>query len=273
MKPVLIAVAAYLLITNAQASFTMEIIGHRGASHAAPENTLAAVNLAWERGADAVEIDVFLTKDGRIVVIHDANTKKLAGRDRKVIDQTLAELKALDVGRWKGEQWADERIPTLEEVLATVPDGKRLLIEIKSGPEIVPKLKRLIETAGKKPGQTAIIGFSLATVKQVKRELPRLKVYWVVALKRDKVTRKWSPAVESLIRQARAANLDGLDVGRAEVIDRPYVQKVRQAGLGFYVWTVNSIKEARRLKEIGVDGIATDRPGWMRDHLLARWPK
>src|SRR5438445_6957075 len=109
----------------------MEIIAHRGASYDAPENTLASVKLAWEQKADAVEIDVHLSKDGSIVVIHDANTSKVAGVRKRVSDQTLAELKGLDVGRWKGPKWASERIATLDEVLATVPERKRLFIEIK----------------------------------------------------------------------------------------------------------------------------------------------
>src|SRR6266446_92874 len=102
----------------------MKIIAHRGASHDAPENTLAAVNLAWQQGADAVEIDVHLSSDGEIVVIHDDNTRKTAGLRKKVSAQTLAELKALDVGRWKHSKWAGESIATFAEVLENVPADK-----------------------------------------------------------------------------------------------------------------------------------------------------
>ena len=84
-------------------SDAVEIIGHRGASEDAPENTLAAFRLAWTQNADAAETDVYLSKDGEIVVIHDANTRRVGGRNRKVVDQTVAELKQLDIGRWKGE--------------------------------------------------------------------------------------------------------------------------------------------------------------------------
>jgi len=99
----------------------VEIIAHRGASHDAPENTLAAVNLAWQQNADAVEIDVHLSRDGQIVVIHDENTRKTAGLNKNVSEQTLAELRRLDVGRWKGRQWAGEKIPVLAEVLGALP--------------------------------------------------------------------------------------------------------------------------------------------------------
>src|ERR1043166_6151700 len=95
----------------------MEIIAHRGASHEAPENTLAAVQLAWEQGADAVEIDVHQSRDEHIIVIHDAHTRKTAGVMRRVRSQTLEEPTALDVGRWKHRRWAGQRIPTLAQVL------------------------------------------------------------------------------------------------------------------------------------------------------------
>ena len=103
----------------------VEIVAHRGASHDAPENTLPALRLAWEQGADASEFDVYLTKDGRVAVIHDKDTKRVAAVDKRVADQTLAELKALDVGRWKAPRFAGTTVPTLEEMLADVPDGKQ----------------------------------------------------------------------------------------------------------------------------------------------------
>ena len=120
----------------------MEIIAHRGASHDAPENTLAAIRLAWQQEADAVEVDVQLSKDGKLVVIHDDNTKRSGRFARKVNAQTLDELRKLDVGRWKGKRWAGEKIPTLAAVLATVPDGKRLFVEFKCGPDGIPEFKR-----------------------------------------------------------------------------------------------------------------------------------
>ena len=113
------------------------------------------------RGADAAEFDVYLSKDGKIVVIHDKDTKRTAGVDKSVVGKTLEELRLLDVGSWKNAKYAGERIPTLVEVLATVPSGKRVFIEVKCGPEIVPELKRDIARAKLKPEQTAIISFCL----------------------------------------------------------------------------------------------------------------
>ncbi len=95
------------------------IIAHRGESYDAPENTLASINLAWQRDADAVEIDVRLSKDNKVVVFHDKTTRRLGGRNESVKNQTLEELKELDVGSWKSEKYKNEKIPTLTEVLAT----------------------------------------------------------------------------------------------------------------------------------------------------------
>src|SRR5258708_12015509 len=91
----------------------MEIIAHRGASHDAPENTLAAIQLAWQQGADAVEVDVQLSKDGKLVVIHDDNTKRSGGLARKVGAQTLEELGRLDLGSLKGKRGPGDKIPNL----------------------------------------------------------------------------------------------------------------------------------------------------------------
>jgi glycerophosphoryl diester phosphodiesterase len=245
----------------------VEIIGHRGASHDAPENTLASVNLAWQQDADAVEIDVFLSRDGRIVALHDKTTKRLAGVDRPVSAQSFDELRKLDVGRWKGERFAGEQIPALAEVLATIPEGKRLFIEIKCGPEIVPELQRDLEAAGTSPQQTAVISFSLDTVAAVKRALPKLDCLWIVELEPDERTGRLTPEVGELIDRAQSAGLDGLDIGNTPPVDREFVSTVKAAKLGLYVWTVNDAAAARRLRDLGVDGLTTDRPAWLREQL------
>lgn len=246
----------------------VEIIGHRGASYDAPENTLASVDLAWRQGADAVEIDVWLSRDGRIVAIHDKATKRVAGVDRPVARQTLEELRRLDVGRWKNERFAGERIPTLSEVLATIPDNRRLFIEIKCGPEIVPALERDLAAAGKQPEQTAVISFSLETVTAVKQAREDLECFWIVELKPDEQSGQLKPAVAELVEQTVAAELDGLDIGNSPPIDAAFVTAVKDAGLELYVWTVNDPAAAKRFVELGVDGLTTDRPGWLREKLL-----
>ena len=172
VNPLVLLVASMLFVgaSCACSSETM-FIAHRGASHDAPENTLASVNLAWERGADGVEIDVYLSKDGVIVAIHDDTTKRTGGKDMKVKDQTLEELKRLDVGSFKGEKWAGEKIPTLKEVLDTVPDGGCLFVEVKCGKEIVSVLAGLLDGSGLDADRAVVIGFDLDTMAAVKKEM------------------------------------------------------------------------------------------------------
>jgi glycerophosphoryl diester phosphodiesterase len=267
----LLFVAALLTLAFATSqSDAVEIIGHRGASHDAPENTLAAFRLAWTQNADAAETDVYLSKDGEIVVIHDATTQRVGGRNRKVAAQTLAELKELDIGAWKGEQWSGEQIPTLAELLEIIPEGKRLFIEIKCGPEIAPRLVQVLDSAHKRPEQTCLISFSYEVMQRVKKELPLLRCYWIVQLKRNPETGRWSPPLQEIVRKTKEAGLDGIDFGDAPVIDREFVAKVKQAGLGVYIWAVDSTKEAGRLEQAGVDGITTNRPGFLKEYFRGR---
>jgi len=242
-----------------------EIIAHRGASFDAPENTLASIQLGWQQNADAVEIDVQFSKDGHIVVIHDDNTRKTAGVRKKVSAQTLEELKALGVGRWKHAKWADERILTLAEAFATVPDGKRLFVEIKCGAACIPKFVEDFKASGKAPAQVVPIGFALETMRQLKRALPDLEVCWIAEFKRT--VRGWSPTAEKLVAQAIEADLDGLDVSGKGPVNATFVRKVHDAGLTLYIWTVDSPAKAKQLIAAGVDGITTNKPGWLRSKL------
>lgn len=245
----------------------VEIVGHRGASYEAPENTLAAIRLAWEQQADAVEFDVWLSRDGQIVLIHDKDTGRTGGLKKGVVEQTAEELRQLDVGTWKAPRFAGERIPLLSEALTTIPAGKRVFIEIKCGPEIVPELKRVLTAAGRPAAETALISFQAPVIAACKQALPQYKAYWIVGLKRDKETGAWPHTAESLIRTAKELRADGLDLQAVELIDRPFGEAVRGAGLELYVWTVNDVPLARAMLAAGVQGITTDRPGWLRAEL------
>lgn len=244
-----------------------EIIAHRGASHAAPENTLASLNLGWQQGADAGECDIHLTKDGHLVVIHDDDTRRTTGVASKVSQQTLAQLRTLDAGRWKAPKWAGEKIPTLTEALATIPRGKRLFIEIKSGPKSIPVLARTLRHSRVPLKSVVIIGFSLRLLTLAKRALPKVPVYWAADTRRAGRRRVWTIPVEELISRTQRAGLDGLDVDATGPIDAAFVARVHAARLRLCVWTVNTAARARRLAAAGVDGITTDQPGWLREQL------
>ncbi len=256
--------ALLLSVCLSATSHTMEIVAHRGASHDAPENTLVAFRLGWEQQADATELDIHLTQDGQIVVLHDANTKRTAGVDKPVAAQTLAEVRALDAGSWKGPQWKGEKIPTLAEALATIPEDKRMFIEIKCGPEVLPELERVLQSSDTKSEQLVLVGFNYATMRQAKERFSHLPVLWIVGYNK---TSDQSPAIEELIEKAKAGGLDGLDLDFHFPIDAAFVAKVKAAGLQLHVWTVDKADIARKLAAAGVDGITTNRPGWLREQL------
>ncbi len=255
----------FVIATFQQSTIAAEIVGHRGASGDAPENTLASVNLAWEQNADGVEIDIYLTKDQEIVAFHDKTTKRTGGGlDKRIDEQTLAELKKHDAGRWKNVKYSGERIPTLMEILPTIPEGKRLFIEIKCGVEILPILKEQLIKAGKKPAQTAIISFSIDVVRESKKMMPELQTYWIAGFKQDKETKIWEPEVKSLIAKAKQAKVDGLDLMYCPVLTHEAIKSIKKANLGIYVWTVNSKQDVLDCIDKGIQGITTDYPGKMK---------
>jgi glycerophosphoryl diester phosphodiesterase len=242
----------------------VEIIAHRGASYDAPENTMASLRLGWQRHAD-VELDVYLSKDNRMVVIHDISTKRTAGGvDLKVKESSADQLRALDVGSFKGKEFAGERIPFLAEVVQAIPPKQKLYIEIKCGKEILPALRQLLVESGKM-SQIVIIGFDLETVAESKKQID-VPTYWLKGTDKDKKTEQWIPHNPKLVQTARDKGLDGLDVHFAGVTGE-LVQAAKAAGQKLYVWTVDDPAEARRLVRLGVDGITTNRPDWLRKHL------
>ena len=132
------------------------IIAHRGVSHDAPENTLASVNLAWERNADAAEVDVHQSKDNRIMVIHDGDTKRTTGKKMVIRESMSPALRSLDASNGM-DQFKGERIPFLEEVIATVPNGKILFIEVKTDTVIIPYL---VEVLASSPNKSRLVVIS-----------------------------------------------------------------------------------------------------------------
>jgi glycerophosphoryl diester phosphodiesterase len=245
-----------------------EIVAHRGASFSAPENTLPSFELAWKEGADAIEGDFYLTKDGKIICTHDETTERLTGgADNRVIaESTFDDLRQLDVGSWKGEQWKGVRMPSLDEVLATIPAGKKLLIEIKCGPEIVPSLKATVE--GRSAEQLRIISFNADVIAACSRELPAIKAFWLTGYKeKTEGSGDWQPTFDSVMKTLHQTKASGLDTNAHETIDETLVQQLRAADLEFHVWTVDDPVVAKRFAELGVDSITTNRPEWLRQQL------
>jgi glycerophosphoryl diester phosphodiesterase len=248
------------------------IVAHRGASHDAPENTLAAFELAWEKQADAIEADFYVTKDRQIVCIHDDTTKRVSPQHPELIvaETTANELQKIDVGSWKHPRFAAQRIPTLEQVIATVPDGKQIFVEIKCGPEILPILKLKLTASDLKSEQIVIICFNKDVVSQCRKMMPQYKANWLTSYKQGEVTGKWKPTRADVLNTLDRTAATGLGTnGNLEVIDEPFVGAVKAAGLEFHVWTINDADQARVFKSLGVRSVTTDRPAFIRNAIGA----
>ncbi len=267
-KTTFLPTLAATVMLGLSSSSATEIIGHRGASFDAPENTLASFKLGYAQNADADELDIYLTTDGKVVVIHDGDTARTSGVTNKVAKSSSEQLRRVDVGgwgKWKGQGFS-EKVPFLDEVLPLIPEGKRLFIEIKCGPEVLPALQQVLARCGKKPQQTVIIGFGYETMEQAKAKFPGLQVLWLAG--KNNKTKKYPP-VEELIQKTKAAKLDGLDLESGFPIDKGFVDKVHAAGLKLYTWTVDDVAVARKEAAAGVEGITTNRPQWLREQLAA----
>lgn len=264
----------------------VEIIAHRGMGQAKvvpdapPENTLAAVRAAWAAGADAVEIDVHLTQDDELIVIHDGTTDRTTGRSHRVAATRREELRMLDAGSWKGAAWAGEKLPILEEVLETVPEGKRLFVELKAGPQIVPALVRAVAASGRPKEQIAVISFNIDTMTAAKRALPEARSYLLVAFEADYQRGGWEVRyhagpdfrtvrgpldLDALIALCTASGLDGLDASFCQPLS--LAARAKAAGLDLVAWTVNDADIARSLLLQGIRSITTDRPGALRAEI------
>jgi glycerophosphoryl diester phosphodiesterase len=258
------AFAAILTAAMASAADLPLLVAHRGASHAAPENTLAAFRLAWEEGADGIEGDFCLSSDGKVVCIHDKDTKRVAGKELVVAETPWEELSKLDVGSWKSPAYAGERMPLLADVLDTLPPGKRFFLEVKCGPEIVPALKKVLAEKGADAARVTIISFNADVIAAARKELPAYQAHWICDLKEfaDPGQRR---AYE---KQLAACGSQGLQFKAASPVEGPWLAGLRAKGLLLTSWTVDDVALAKKMIGFGVHHITTNRPGPLRRELM-----
>ncbi|HXB73962.1 MAG TPA: glycerophosphodiester phosphodiesterase family protein [Candidatus Acidoferrales bacterium] len=268
----------------------IEIIAHRGAGQGfvqpdtAPENTLPAFAYAWscEVNADAAEADIHLTRDGQIVVIHDVTTDRTTNARWVVATHTLAELRSLDAGSWKAPRFAGIRLPALEDVIETIPEGKRLFTEIKTGPQIAGRLAQVLRHSGRKPNQMPLISFNIDSIRHAKEMLPDHECYLLVsfdAVPSENTTYyQEGPDSRAVIRPAGPSGLDalmdlvdqaGLDGVDFSLAHPPSLRtRLRDRLFKAVVWTVNDVETARQMASEGIGSITTDVPKQMRAGML-----
>lgn len=263
------AMGLLFICASLQSGFGQMITAHRGASHDAPENTLAAFKLAWEQGADAIEGDFYLTADSQIVCIHDADTLRTAGIKKIIAQTTLDELRQLDAGTWKNPRFQGEKIPTFAEVMQCIPTGKAFVIELKTDPSIVPVLERELKRLQPDPSSLLIIAFNAETIAACKKAFPEIKAHWLTSFKRSNGIGPWTPTAKQIIDTVKKTGADGVGMkGERAVIDNSFVESLASGGVSdFHVWTIDSPADAQYFQGLGASGITTNRPAYIRQTL------
>jgi glycerophosphoryl diester phosphodiesterase len=258
------------------------VFAHRGSSVAEPEHTLAAYLRAIKEGADGVECDVRLTRDGHLVCVHDRRLKRTSNGHGLVSTSTLAELNELDFGSWHPGPGEDDdlmydvtdggraRILTLDRLLGTVYDANRpmrLLIETKHptryGPaveeQVVGALRRygLHEPRSGQPVEVTLMSFSALAVRRTRRLAPRLPTVMLMNL---------LPAALLGRRLPFGSQIGGPGV-RLLRAHPEVAHRLHERGHQVYVWTVNESADLDLMIELGVEGVISDRPGFIRRRL------
>ena len=229
------------------------VIAHRGASSYAPENTLAAFDLALQMGVSQFELDVHLSSDSHVVVIHDDSLKRTTNADGRVNSHILAALKALDAGSWFGTQFVDEQIPSLDEVLARYKGRVHLHIELKGeSTTLASRTAGLIRKHGME-GQVTITSFHKERLEEIRRYAPELPTAWLVIAART-----------SIIEQARQLGLSQL-CPLANFVTANLVKRIHNEGLIVRAWGVKTEKLMHKVVLAGVDGMTVNFP----DKLIA----
>ena len=251
-------------LANAQ-----NIVAHRGASYDAPENTVAAMELAFEQGADGVEADFYLSSDGHIVCNHDKDTERTAGVKHVIVETPLEVLRKLDVGAWKNEKYRGEMMPTFAEIAETIPAGTKFIIELKVGPEIVAPLKEALAKTDLEDDQILIICFNEKTVAECKKLLPNLKCHWLTGYKKDEKTGEFKPSLAEVVATLERSHADGLgSQGDINYVNAEFLEDLCDEGhCEFHVWTIDDPKVAQYYQKLKPWGITTNRPGFIREQL------
>lgn len=230
------------------------LFAHRGASAHAPENTLPAFELALLQGADGVELDVKLTADGHVIVMHDTTVDRTTDGHGRVRDLTLADFRKLDAGSYYAETFRGTKVPTLDDVFEAI--GQECVINVELTNYTTPHdslVDKVCELVKRHSLQNRILfssffGFNLKRAAQLLPEVPR----GLLAL--DGWKGAWARSFGFMFGEYQALHPHITDA------NAPQVSRVHQLKRRIHVWTANTAEEVTRLKNWGVDGIFTDDP-------------
>ncbi len=243
---VLTGIFSYVVIEYADMEDQVAVTAHRGSSRKAPENTLAAIEMAVRDGADFAEIDVQETADGVVVLLHDADLMRIAGVDKKIWAVRYDEINTLDVGSWFSPDFADQRIATLRQAIEAARGRIRLNIELKFNghdQKLAERVAEIVRSESFEP-QCVVTSLEYDGLTEAKRHNGRLEAGLIVFRALGDVTR---------------LDVDFLSVN-ADNVNHDLVERVRRHGKNLHVWTVNDVRKMSAMIDLGVDNIITDEP-------------
>ncbi len=232
----------------------IRVTSHRGFSRYVPENTLTAVEKAMEEQADSIEVDVRVTKDGELVLLHDNNLKRTTGVNKKIWNVDYGEVSLLDAGSWMDEAYAGTRIPTLREVFELCKGKVNLNLDLKyrsAAEGLVEKVVALIEEY-EMEWQCVITSTSLTVLENVKELNPDIRTGYIT--------------YQIYQGYYNNGNIDFFSI-KSNLATKTVTREVHKNGKAIHVWTVNSENELERMKMIGVDNIITDDPSYAKEVL------
>lgn len=231
------------------------VIGHRGAAGEAPENTLRSFALAFEQGAEGIELDVHITKDGEIVVCHDTTLDRTTNGSGLICEKNLDEIKELDAGSWFSDAFIGERVPLLREVFEIVPRGFLINVEVKHAYEglMEKALLSFLRESGRME-DVVISSFDHKVIQRIKLAEPDVKVGLLYAA--------------NLIDHAAYAQQIGVEVHSLHPYHHHFEKEdgdaAAGAGLATYPYTVNVTRDFKKMIDAGVTGIITDFPAKLK---------
>jgi glycerophosphoryl diester phosphodiesterase len=229
-------------------------VAHRGASAYAPENTISAFRKAIEIGVDCIELDVHICRSGEVIVMHDDTLDRTTNLSGKISEMTLEEIRRADAGAWFDEEFRDEPVPTLEEALEFIGDEAVTVVEVKDE-WIAPQVVEIIERM-KAREKVVVISFHPRVLKEIRDMGVPIPTGLLVGGK---------PQEDEISRAMRLLEIaSGIGVGMISLdhhLVRPNLAyEVRRRGFGLWAWTVDEVDRMRKLIEIGVVGITSNRP-------------
>lgn len=248
------------------------ILAHRGASAYAPENTIAAFRLARELGADGIELDVQLTRDKVPIVIHDDTVDRTTDGHGRVCDLTIAEIAQLDAGSWKTEDYRGEPIPTLAQVFDALSDWLKpvgreraglINVELKTEWILTDGLEREVLNLIARYGiqeRIVLSSFSPLSLYRAKKINPRLRRGML-----------YDPSEAIYLRRAWLRPFVAPQTMHPEhvMVDAKFMEWAKRKKLGVIPWTVDDPDEAKRLAELGVNAMITNKPDVIREALYS----